>query len=108
MSESQATSIENQLEQSYQALDEARRNNDWEALASLEPEARKAIQQAVEQGSSPTVEVQRLLNDLKSLYQEMIDACQLERDHIQEQIMASRKRQEALSSYLDGQKNMES
>ena len=99
-------SIEKKLKQSYQALDEANRNQDWKLLANLEPEARKSIQQAVEQRSSLTIEEQGLLDELGQLYQEMIKNCQQERDRIKEQIKVNRQRQEAVSSYLEKQRTV--
>lgn len=92
------------LEESIHTMGEATRNKDWSQLSELEPEARQAIEDALQGGATPTEEVQRLLVDLQSLYQEMIAACQLERDHIQEQLLASRKRQDAIENYQSGQK----
>jgi hypothetical protein len=91
--------LKERLEETIHNLGEATRNKDWSTLGEMDIEARQAIEAALATGTSPSEEVQRLLSDLQSLYQEMISACQLERDHIQDQLMASRKRQEAVGNY---------
>ncbi|MGI9280200.1 MAG: hypothetical protein ACR2PX_11305 [Endozoicomonas sp.] len=97
--------VKEKLQESIHNLGEATRNKDWTTLDALDSEARQAIEDALESGSAPSEEVKRLLEDLQTLYQEMISACQLERDHIQEQLMASKRRQEAIDSYQQSDKS---
>ncbi|WP_062262635.1 hypothetical protein [Endozoicomonas arenosclerae] len=97
--------LKEKLQESIHNLGEATRNKDWSSLEALDSEARQAIEEALDNGSAPSEEVKRLLQDLQMLYQEMISACQLERDHIQEQLMASRRRQEAIDNYQQSDKS---
>ncbi|KEQ16341.1 hypothetical protein [Endozoicomonas numazuensis] len=97
--------VKEKLQEAIHNLSTATRNKDWTTLEALDSEARQAIEDALENGSSPSEEVKRLLGDLQMLYQEMISACQLERDHIQEQLMASKRRQAAIDSYQQSDKS---
>lgn len=91
--------VKEQLQQSIDKLGDAIRSRDWARLEALDFEARQAIEKALESGSASSKSVTRLLEELQSLYQEMISTCQLERDRIQEQLTVSKRRQEAIESY---------
>ncbi|WOG27755.1 hypothetical protein [Endozoicomonas sp. 8E] len=92
------------LRESIFNLGEAIRNRDWTTLEALDTEARQAIEETLESGSAPSEEGKALLEELQTLYREMISACQLERDRVQEQLAVSKRRQEAIEGYQKSNK----
>ena len=108
MSQSLSLNIEQKLKQGYLDLSEAHRNRDWEWLADLEPKVRNIIQNTTKDKAVLTENVQRLLDDLEWLYQEMIDTCEQEMRQVKKQVLANQKHQKAVSSYLNRQHNTDS
>lgn len=96
--------VKEKLQKSIYTLGEAIRSRDWTTLEVLDSEARQAIEEALESGSAPSEEVKDLLEELQTLYQGMISACQLERDRVQEQLTVSKRRQQAIENYQKSNK----
>ena len=71
-----------QLEQTQNALRDAMRRADWEAIGGLDQQCRQAVDQALTDPHTPVELLRDRMQQLLDLYRELVDACTGERQRI--------------------------
>lgn len=71
-----------QLEQTQNALRDAMRRADWEAIGGLDQQCRQAVDQALTDPHTPVELLRDRMRQLLDLYRELVDACTGERQRI--------------------------